>query len=126
MTPDADADMEVGVLPELLYVVAYLAPWVVFSFFLPEPHRAAAVGLLALLGALLMGAGVWSRRHAEREGLDGAAWSFGTVASLGLGMMALLVWRPRAGETRPSYLCHDCGRLGAMHEPFCFGCGAHA
>lgn len=114
-----------GLRPEALYVIAYLVPWVAFSFLLPDPHRAAAVGLLALLAVLLGAAGAWSRRHAESAGLDGAAWSFGAVVSLGLAMVVLLAWRPRPGETAPRYVCHGCGRLGDLHEPFCFGCGAH-
>jgi hypothetical protein len=127
MTVEAQADArDRGVRPELLHVSAYLAPWVAFSFFLPEPHRALAVGLLALLGVLLACAGVWCRRYAEAAGLDGAAWSFAGVATLGFAMLVLLVWTPRADETLPTYLCDGCGRLGAAHEPFCFGCGAHA
>ena len=125
MTSDTREDAAPGGL-DLLYVVAYLAPWVVLSLLLPDPHRAAAVGLLVTLGLLLAAAGAWSRARAAAMGLDGAAWSFAAVVSLGLAMLVLLLWSPRPGETLPSYLCHDCGRLGAHHEPFCFGCGARA
>lgn len=111
---------------DLLYVVAYLAPWGVLSAFLPGAHRAAAFSLLVVLALLLLAAGAWARARAASRGLDGAAWGFAAIVSLGLAMLALLAWQPRAGETLPSFLCHDCGRLGAMHEPFCFGCGAHA
>lgn len=111
--------------PEPLYVVAVLAPWALFSLLLPPGHRATALLLLALLGLLLAAAGAWARAHAERRGLDGAAWSFAAVASLGFSNGAMLLWDPRPGETLPAWLCHECGRAGALHEPFCLGCGAH-
>lgn len=115
-----------SVPPEPLYVAAVLAPWGLLSLLLPTPHREAAFCLLAVLGFLLAASGAWARRHAESEGLDAAAWSFAAVASLGYANAAMLLWRPKAGETLPGYLCHECGRAGAMHEPFCFGCGARA
>lgn len=110
--------------PELLYVAAVLAPWLLLTLLLPTPHREAALGLLALLALLLAASGAWARRHAEARGLDPAAWSFAAVASMGYANAVMLLWRPEPGETYPAYLCHDCGRPGAMHEPFCFGCGA--
>lgn len=110
--------------PEPLYVVAFLAPWALVSVFLPTPLRAGFLGLLLLLGLLLGAAGAWTRRRAEKMGLDGASWSFAAVVSLGGAILVLLFWGPRADERLPSWLCDDCGRAGAMHEPFCFGCGA--
>ena len=110
--------------PEALYAVAFLAPWGLLSLFLAEPYRALSFGLLALLIVLLAAAGAWARRAADLEGLDGARWGFATVVSLGLALAVLLVWKPEPGEGRALYRCAGCGRLGELHEPFCFGCGA--
>ena len=113
------------VAAEPLYVAAFLAPWLLLSLLLPEPWRLESLGLLALLGLLLFAAGLWARRRAESRGLDGQAWAFAAVVSFGYANAVLLVWRPEPGELAPSYACGECGRIGHLHEPFCFGCGAH-
>lgn len=110
---------------EPLYVASFLAPWVLLSLLLPASHRLGSLGLLGLLAILLLAAGVWARRHAEARGLDGAPWSFAAVVTFGYSNAILLLWRPQPGEGAPSYVCGECGRLGDLHEPFCFGCGAH-
>lgn len=124
MTNPTRAETGWSLPPEPLYVAAFLAPWALVSVFLPTHLRAGFLILLVILGALLGAAGAWTRRRAERMGLDGAQWSFAAVVSLGAAIPVLILWGPRAGERLPAWLCDECGRGGAMHEPFCLGCGA--
>jgi hypothetical protein len=106
--------------PAPLAALAFLAPWVAISLLLPTPYKWEAVALVAALGALLVTAGAWSFHRAKREERDAAHWAFLTVITFGAAMIVLLASKPA-----PEYgqHCLDCGRVGELDEPFCFGCG---
>lgn len=106
----------------LACTLAFLAPWAVLSVLLPQPWRVESLALLSALGGLLLASAVWASRKAESIGLDPEAWAFAAVVSVGYANVVLM-FNPKP---RPAlaYLCHECGRQGHVHEPFCFGCGA--
>jgi len=106
----------------LACALAFLAPWAILSALLPDPWRLEASILLVALGGLLIAAGVWAGRKAQSIGLDPDGWTFAAVVSLGLANMVLLTNPQKRASL--AYLCDECGREGALHEPFCFGCGA--
>jgi hypothetical protein len=107
--------------PTPLAALAFLAPWAAVSVLLPDPQRVAALALVGTLAVLLIAAGAWAFRYAREKGRDAQHWAFLTVVTFGAGMAALLV--TRAPPTH-GHVCVDCGRTGALDEPFCFGCGS--
>lgn len=108
----------------LACALAFLAPWAILSALLPDPWRLEASVLLVAMAGLLVAAGAWAGHKAQAIGLDPEGWTFASVVSLGLANMVLLANpKPRASL---AYLCDECGREGAIHEPFCFGCGSTA
>lgn len=110
--------------PSPLVALAFLSPWALVSFLLPDPWRMASLGLVALLALLLLAAAAWSFRRATARGLDAGHWAFVTVLTLGLAMLPLAFGR--AGDAGPDalYMCSACGREARAVEPFCYGCGA--
>ncbi|GEM_PF-5654384 len=106
----------------LACTLAFLTPWAILSVLLPQPWRVEGLALLSGLGGLLVCSGVWASRKAQTLGLDPEGWAFAAVVTAGYAN-AVLLFNPKP---RPSlaYLCHECGREGRLHEPFCFGCGA--
>lgn len=110
--------------PSPLVALAFLSPWALVSFFLPDPWRMASLGLVALLAVLLLAASAWAFRRAHARGLDAGHWAFVTVLTLGLAMLPLAFGRPGGDAEGASYACMECGREARTVEPFCYGCGA--
>ena len=110
--------------PSPLVALAFLSPWLLVSFFLPDPWRMASLALVALLALLLLAAAAWSYRVATARGLDAGQWAFVTVLTLGLAMVPLALGTSGRLGADPTWLCSACGREARTVEPFCYGCGA--
>lgn len=119
-TVDAD---DLPADPGLLVALALVAPWMALAWVLPAPWMSLAVVGQAILLALLALAARWSHRYASARGLPADRWAAWTVVTFGAAMLVLLA-RPQGIATGPQYVCMQCGRLGHLHEPFCFGCGS--
>ncbi len=106
---------------EGLALLALLAPWGVAAWLLPFPMRLAAwLSLLAVAGIALLAA-AWSRERAAQLDVDAERWALLAVLTLGLSTI-MLTSKPPPDQS-PTFLCSGCGRVGHLHEPFCFGCG---
>ena len=110
--------------PSPLVALAFLSPWALVSFFLPDPWRMASLGLVTLLALLLLAAAACASRMAAARDLDPPHWAFVTVLTLGLAMLPLAFGRPGRLSGPATYVCSECGREAPMVELFCYRCGA--
>lgn len=109
---------------EGIALAALLAPWGLAAWLLPLPLRVAAwLGLLGVAIVALLAA-AWSRQRAEALGIDAERWAL--LAVMTLGVSTIMLTSKPAPSRGATFLCDGCGRIGALHEPFCFGCGAVA
>ena len=106
---------------EGLALVALLAPWAVAAWLLPLPLRLAAWLVLLVAAAVALLAASWSRTRAAQLDVDADGWAL--LAVMTLGVSTIMLTSKPAPARGPTFLCNDCGRIGQLHEPFCFGCG---
>jgi len=103
--------------------VAFVTPSIILSALMPTPWRFESIALLVALGALLVGAALWSAQRARAQARDVGHWIFITIVSFGLAMVFLMP-TPRAARPGTHFVCMECGHGVRIAEPFCYRCGA--